>query len=55
MLPVAKLEALVVRRDLVEAELSAGVEGERYVALSREFSELSPVVEAITAYRAAQA
>jgi peptide chain release factor 1 len=55
MLPVAKLEALVVRRDLVEAELSAGVEGERYVALSREFSELSPVVEAITAYRAALA
>ncbi len=55
MLPVAKLDALVVRRDLVEAELSAGVEGERYVALSREFSELSPVVEAITAYRAAQA
>ncbi|MGU9979412.1 peptide chain release factor 1 [Phreatobacter sp. HK31-P] len=55
MLPVAKLEALVVRRDLVEAELSAGVEGERYVTLSREFSELSPVVEAITAYRAAQA
>ncbi len=55
MLPVAKLEALVVRRDLVEAELSAGVEGERYIALSREFSELSPVVEAIRAYRAAQA
>lgn len=55
MLPVAKLEALVVRRDLVEAELSAGVEGERYVALSREFSELSPVVEAIAAYRAALA
>jgi peptide chain release factor 1 len=55
MLPVAKLEALVVRRDIVEAELSAGVEGDRYIALSREFSELSPVVEAIRAYRAAQA
>ena len=55
MLPVAKLDALVVRRDIVEAELSAGVEGDRYIALSREFSELSPVVEAIRAYRAAQA
>ncbi|MBX9989435.1 peptide chain release factor 1 [Phreatobacter oligotrophus] len=55
MLPVAKLEALVVRRDIVEAELSAGVEGDRYIALSREFSELSPVVEAIRAYRAVQA
>ncbi|MCZ8314215.1 peptide chain release factor 1 [Phreatobacter sp.] len=55
MLPVAKLDALVVRRDLVEAELSAGVEGERYIALSREFSELSPVVEAIRAFRTAEA
>ena len=55
MLPLAKLQALIVRRDLVEAELSAGVEGERYVALSREFSELTPVVEAINAYRTAQA
>jgi peptide chain release factor 1 len=55
MLPLAKLQALIVRRDLVEAELSAGVEGERYVALSREFSELTPVVDAINAYRTAQA
>ncbi|MDP2803368.1 MAG: peptide chain release factor 1 [Phreatobacter sp.] len=55
MLPVAKLQALIVRRDLVEAELSAGVEGERYVSLSREFSELTPVVEAINAYRTARA
>ena len=54
MLPVAKLDALVDRRAVVEAELSAGVEGERFVALSREFSDLSPVVEAIGAYRAAQ-
>jgi peptide chain release factor 1 len=52
MLPIAKLEALVTRRAVVEAELSAGVEGERYVALSREFAELTPVVAAVTAYRA---
>ncbi|MBY0363060.1 MAG: peptide chain release factor 1 [Phreatobacter sp.] len=55
MLPLAKLQALVVRRDLVEAELAAGVEGDRYVGLSREFSELTPVVEAINAWRAARA
>jgi peptide chain release factor 1 len=55
MLPLAKLQALVVRRDLVEAELAAGVEGDRYVSLSREFSELTPVVEAINAWRAARA
>ncbi|MFX7052579.1 PCRF domain-containing protein, partial [Acinetobacter baumannii] len=39
----------------IEAELSTGVEGDRYVALSREFSELDPVVAAVTAYRAAEA
>lgn len=55
MLPLAKLQALVVRRDLVEAELAAGVEGDRYVSLSREFSELTPVVEAVNAWRAARA
>jgi peptide chain release factor 1 len=55
MLPLAKLQALVVRRDLVEAELAAGVEGDRYVSLSREFSELTPVVEAVNAWRAAHA
>lgn len=55
MLPLAKLQALIVRRDLVEAELAAGVEGDRYVSLSREFSELTPVVEAINAWRAARA
>ena len=46
MLPVAKLDALADRRAVVEAELSAGVEGDRFVALSREFAELTPVVEA---------
>ncbi|MBL8568148.1 MAG: peptide chain release factor 1 [Phreatobacter sp.] len=55
MLPTQKLDALVDRRALVEAELAAGVDGERYVALSREFAELSPVVEAVEAYRAALA
>ncbi|MBN8940560.1 MAG: peptide chain release factor 1 [Rhizobiales bacterium] len=55
MLPISKLDALVTRHALIEAELSTGVEGDRYVALSREFSELDPVVAAVTAYRAAVA
>lgn len=54
MLPTAKLDALLARRAVVEAELAAGVEGARFVTLSREFAELSPVVDAILAYRAAE-
>jgi peptide chain release factor 1 len=39
----------------VEGELSAGPDREHFVKLSREFSELGPVVDAIKAYRAAAA
>ncbi|CEJ10856.1 Peptide chain release factor 1 [bacterium YEK0313] len=55
MLPIAKLDTLVTRHAVIEAELSGGVDGDRYVALSREFSELDPVVGAVKAYRAALA
>jgi peptide chain release factor 1 len=51
-LPEAKLDALLARHKTVEAELSAGPERDTYVRLSREFAELSPVVEAIKRYRA---
>ena len=53
MLPASRLDALVDRAAVVEAELASGVDGERFVRLSRELAELSPVVEAIAAYRAA--
>ena len=51
-LPEAKLDALLARHKSVEAELSGAPERDTYVKLSREFAELSPVVETIRRYRA---
>jgi len=50
-LPEAKLDALLERHALVEAELARQLPPETFVKLSREFSELSPVVEKVKAYR----
>ena len=55
MLPQAKLDALVTRHEAVEAELSRQLPPETYVKLSREFAELSPLVETVKTYRAAEA
>ncbi|MGE0565391.1 MAG: peptide chain release factor 1 [Pseudolabrys sp.] len=52
MLPQQKLDALLNRHALVESQLASGVTGEDYVSLSREFSDLAPVVNIIKAYRA---
>jgi peptide chain release factor 1 len=54
MLPDQKLEALVTRHATLERELTTAVPPETFVKLSREFAELSPVVEAVNSYRAAQ-
>jgi peptide chain release factor 1 len=40
---------------MVENELASGLSPDAYVKLSREFSELGPVIEAIKAYRAVTA
>ena len=53
-LPQQKMDALLARHSLVESELASGLSPEAYVKLSREFSELSPVVELIKAYRNAE-
>jgi peptide chain release factor 1 len=50
-LPQHRLDALLARHELVESELASGLGAEAYVKLSREFAELSPVIEAIKAYR----
>src|ERR1700720_4371397 len=55
MLPEAKLDILLARHATLEAELMGQVGAETYVKATRELSELSPVVEAVKAYRAAQA
>jgi len=54
MLPDQKLNALVTRHATLERDLAAAQPPETYVKLSREFAELSPVVEAVNSYRAAQ-
>src|SRR6185503_3808305 len=54
-LPQSKLDALVSRLRTVEADLAAGPDRDAYVKLSREFSELQPIVETIKGYRAIEA
>src|SRR3974390_1286134 len=54
MLPDQKLSALVARHAALERDLSGVLPPETYVKLSREFAELSPVVDAVKSYRAAQ-
>jgi len=51
VLPQQKMDALLARHEMVESELATGLAPDAYVRLSREFAELSPVVEAIKAYR----
>jgi peptide chain release factor 1 len=54
-LPQQKLDALLHRQAILERELSTEVPPETFVRLSREHAELGPVVDAIKAYRAAEA
>ena len=54
VLPQHKMDALLVRHEQVESELATGLTPDAYVRLSREFAELSPVVEAIKAYRSTE-
>jgi len=49
-----KLDRLEERWEAVQSELSAAPEQERFVALSREFAELDPIVAVIRALRSAQ-
>jgi peptide chain release factor 1 len=55
MLPQAKLDALIVRLTTVEANLAAQPDRQTYIKLSREFAELSPLVDTVKAYQAALA
>ncbi len=48
-----RLETIVARADIITAMLASGPEAETFVALSRELSELEPVVGAIKKYREA--
>ena len=52
MLPSEKLDLIVRRHEEIGHRLSQGGDSAAFVALSRELSELDPVVAAIKAYRA---
>src|SRR3984957_14529512 len=54
MLPDQKLNALVVRQAALERELTSPLPPETFVKLSREFAELSPVVDVVKSYREIQ-
>jgi peptide chain release factor 1 len=51
MLPQDKLDLILRRHDELSAKLSAGASGQEFVALSRELSDLDPVVQAIRGWR----
>ena len=54
-LPETKLDALLARHAMVEAELTRELAPETFVKLSRELAEITPVVERVKAYRAIDA
>ena len=54
MLPETKLDILLARHATLEAELLGQVNAETYVRATRELSELTPVVDAVKAYRSAE-
>jgi peptide chain release factor 1 len=51
MVPLEKLDQITQRFQFLEAKLNAGVTGDQIAALSREYSELKPVVDQIAIYR----
>jgi len=54
-LPQTKLDTLLARHAAVEAELANKMPPEAFVKLSREFAQLSPLVEKVKAYRSVAA
>lgn len=55
MIPAEKMARLVDRFEAIEAEMSSDLSPEGYVKLSKEYSELTPVVAAIRRMNAATA
>jgi peptide chain release factor 1 len=52
-IPAEKLDRLVARWQAVQGTLASGIDQESFVRLSREFSELNPIVATINALRKA--
>src|SRR3954471_15397458 len=55
MLPEAKLDILLAHHASLEAQILGQLSSEDYVRISRELAELNALIEAVKAYRAANA
>ena len=51
MVPLEKLEQIYQRYEFLEAQMSTGISGEDIAKLSKEYSQLKPVVEKIEEYK----
>ena len=51
MVPLQKLEHIHKRYEFLEAQMSAGISGEEIAKLSKEYSQLKPVVEKLKEYK----
>ncbi len=54
MIPTQRLDAVLARAQTLQGELNTNPPRERLVALSKEYSDLGPVVAAISEYRQAE-
>jgi peptide chain release factor 1 len=55
MLPEAKLDVLLAHHASLESQLLGQLNAENYVRITRELAELNPLIDAVKAYRAANA
>src|SRR6201999_4015413 len=55
MLPEAKLDVLLAHHASLESQLLGQLNSENYVRITRELAELNPLIDAVKAYRAANA
>src|ERR1043166_4974549 len=55
MLPEAKLDVLLARHASLEAQIVGQLGSEDYVRISRELAELTPLIDAVKAWRAVNA
>ena len=51
MVPLQKLEQIRQRYEFLEAQMSTEISGEEIAKLSKEYSQLKPVVEKIEEYK----
>ncbi|SEO68505.1 peptide chain release factor 1 [Salinihabitans flavidus] len=51
MIPMDRLRQITERFEYLEAQMAAGMAGEDFARLGREYAELKPIVEQIAAYR----